>query len=405
MSVARQRLLTVAPLLWLLAGARAQAIPDQAPTAPTGRMMRVAFLDLLAPENPWRRDVLSVMQAVAHDLDIELIEYNAGYWPGDSLALMRQVLFNPQKPDYLIITMHRSIGVRLLELAEEAHVPVFVINTGLRPEEQARFGGPRQHFKFWLGQMVPDDEKAGYQLAQFLSTAARALPSASPGDGTGLVALDGRRHDSSSLLRHEGLLEYMEEQRDVEFLQGVSAFWLPEPAHRKTALLLQRYPQLRAVWAANDVMAMGAIQALEEAGRHPGEDVVVGGIDWTPQALQAVRHGKMVVSLGGHFLEGGWALVLLYDYHHGRDFASERLDWRTELVAITRDNVDAYLLLLDGKHWEELDFRAFSKAANPSLKHYDFSFQALFEQRRRRPASGQPDIHGHARAADPEQAH
>jgi ABC-type sugar transport system substrate-binding protein len=342
--------------------------------------MRVAFLNLLSPQNPWRREVLAVMHAAAHDLGIELVEYSTGYWPGEHLALLQQVLSSPRKPDYLLISMHRSIGVRILELAEQAHVPVFVINTGLTPEEQARFGGPRQHFKSWLGQMVPDDVQAGDQLAQLLIDAAHRLPPSSPGARTKLVALEGRRYDSSARQRNEGLRKALDEHGEVEFLQGVPAFWLPEPAHRKTSLLLRRYPDIQVVWAANDVMALGALRALEEAGRHPGEDVVVGGIDWAPQALQAVREGKMVTSLGGHFLEGGWALVLLYDYHQGQDFASERVDWRTKLVAVTRDNVDDYRRLIDS-NWEEIDFRAFSKAANPALKRYDFSLQALFEQR------------------------
>ncbi|HEX8536538.1 MAG TPA: substrate-binding domain-containing protein, partial [Cystobacter sp.] len=153
---------------------------------------------------------------------------------------------------------------------------------------------------------------------------------------------------------------------------------------RKTFLLLRRYPELQAVWAANDDLAMGALQALEEAGRRPGEDVLVGGIDWTPEALEAVRAGRLVTSLGGHFLEGAWALVLLSDHHQGRDFASERLDWSTAFLPATRANVAGYLELLARPDWEAFDFRAFSKAANPRLKHYDFSLQTLFAQRRGR---------------------
>ena len=48
----------------------------------------------------------------------------------------------------------------------------------------------------------------------------------------------------------------------------------------------------------------------------------------------------------GHFLEGAWALVLLHDYHHGRDFGSEGLDWRTTQAPVSRDNVEAVLRFL-----------------------------------------------------------
>jgi ABC-type sugar transport system substrate-binding protein len=344
--------------------------------------MRVAFFNMLAPYNPMQRSMADVMDAAAHDLDIDLVQYNAEYWPLENIEEVRRVVTGPQRPDYLIISMHRGIGVRVLEIAEQAHVPVFIIITGLTPEEQALFGGPRQHFKSWLGQMVPDDVAAGYRLAHLLRDAAHGLPRDPPGSRRGLVALKGRG-DAYAVKRTEGLEQALGEFGDVEFLQGVYVIvWDPEMAQRRVSLLLRRYPKLQIVWASNDVMALGALQSLEEAGRHPGEDVVVGGMGWAPQALQSVREGKMVTSLGGQILQGAWALVLLYDYHHGRDFASERLDWRTELVALTRDNVDEYLRILEDGNWEKIDFRAFSKVANPTLKHYDFSLQALFKQRR-----------------------
>ncbi|MFY0562535.1 ABC transporter substrate-binding protein [Archangium lansingense] len=342
--------------------------------------MRVAFLNMLAPSNPMQRSLAGVMEAAAHDLGIQLDQYNAAYWPGENLELLRRLVNGSQKPNYLIISMHRGIGVQILEIAEQAQVPVFVIITGLTSEEQTRFGGPRQHFKSWLGQMVPDDTAAGHRLAHLLRDAAHGQQPGPPEGRKGLVALKGRS-DDYAVKRSEGLNRALAELSDVEFLQGVYVIvWDPAMAQRRVSLLLRRYPELQLVWASNDVMALGAVQALEEAGRRPGVDVMVGGIGWTPQALQAVREGKLVTSLGGQLLQGAWALVLLYDYHHGKDFAAERLDWRTEMVAITRGNVDEHLRLLGDPSWKKIDFRAFSKVANPTLKHYDFSLQALFKQ-------------------------
>ncbi|PTL75501.1 ABC transporter substrate-binding protein [Vitiosangium sp. GDMCC 1.1324] len=386
MSVVRLRFVAVVLLLGLLADARDQALPPPA----AGGKMRVVFLNMLAPYNPMQRSIMDIMDAAARDLGIDLVQYNAEYWPGENLELVRRVVSGSPRPDYLIISMHRGIGVRVLELAEQAHIPVFVIITSLTPEEQSRIGGPREHFKSWLGQMVPDDEAAGYRLAHLLRDSAQGLPSGSPGGRRGLVALEGRG-DAYAVERSEGLRNALDGLEGVEFLQGVYVIvWDPKMAQRRMSLLLRRYPELQLVWAANDVMALGAVQALEDAGRHPGEDVVVGGMGWTPQALQAVREGRLVTSLGGQVLQGAWALVLLYDYHHGRDFASERLDWHTDMVAVTRDNVDEYLRLLGDPAWAEIDFRAFSKVANPTLKRYDFSAQALFKQLRSRSPSTHP---------------
>ncbi|WP_375769277.1 ABC transporter substrate-binding protein [Archangium gephyra] len=370
--------------------------PDAAaPGVVPDRPMRVAFIDTLAPANPWRGYVLGAMHAAASDLGIELTHHPVGHWPGDILERARQVMTGPGKPDYLLVSIHRGIGTRLLELSQETHVPVFVFNSGLLPEDAARVGGPRGHFPLWLGQLLPDEEDAGQLLARLLLEAATR--GRAPGSPVGLVAIEGRLGDSSALRRTAGLGRAVAAWEGASLLQGVSASWDAEQAWRKAALLLRRYPQLQVLWAANDNMALGALRAAEEAGRRPGEDFWVGGIDWTPAALQAVREGRMVTTLGGHFLEGAWALVLLHDYHRGRDFASEGLDWRTAMAPVSRDNVDALLQWLEERDFESIDFRAFSKAANPALTHYDFSLRAVFAQRRLRFPGTLLELYGHAR--------
>src|SRR5205085_8635194 len=51
--------------------------------------------------------------------------------------------------------------------------------------------------------------------------------------------------------------------------------------------------QIQAVYAHNDDMALGAIQAIEEAGKVPGKDIKVVSIDGGKAALQAVADGKI----------------------------------------------------------------------------------------------------------------
>ncbi len=386
-------LVLVLPLLLVSPEAVAQE-------APVPRPMRVAFLDALGVTNPWRRYVVGTLEAAAKDLGIELSIHPVGHWPGEILERARQVMTGPGRPDYLLLSIHRGIGTRLLELSQETGVPVFVINSGLVPEDVDRFGGPRGHFPRWLGQMLPDEEQAGQVLARLLlEDATRGRSSGAP---VGLVALEGQLGDTSALRRTEGLLQAVAGWPGAQLLQRVTAAWAPDLAQRKTTLLLRRHPRLQAIWAANDDMALGALRALEEAGRHPGPDIRVGGIDWTPQTLQAVREGRMVTTLGGHFLEGAWALVLLHDHHHGRDFVSEGLDWRTVMAPITRDTVDAFLRFLGEEDWEAIDFRAFSKVANPALKHYDFSLRALFAQRHLRVPGTLLESYGFTRPLPPE---
>ena len=88
------------------------------------------------------------------------------------------------------------------------------------------------------------------------------------------------------------------------------------------------------LWAANDPMALGAITALREAGYKPGVDVVVGGLNWSQGGVERVLKGEMIVTHGGHFLGGAWAMVVLRDYHDGRDFAEEDVRLQFPMGAI-----------------------------------------------------------------------
>src|SRR5690606_21995494 len=57
--------------------------------------------------------------------------------------------------------------------------------------------------------------------------------------------------------------------------------------------LLQAHPDADVIYAHNDEMAMGAIAALEAAGKTPGKDVWVLSIDGGKEAVQAVVDGKI----------------------------------------------------------------------------------------------------------------
>jgi hypothetical protein len=82
---------------------------------------------------------------------------------------------------------------------------------------------------------------------------------------------------------------------------------------------------------------------------------------------------------GGHFIAGAWSLVMLYDYHHGRDFAAEEgleVD-QSMFVLFTPSLADRFLERYGDMRFERVDFRRFSKVLNPKLKRYDFSFGQL----------------------------
>lgn len=85
--------------------------------------------------------------------------------------------------------------------------------------------------------------------------------------------------------------------------------------------LLQAHPDVNIVYAHNDEMAIGAIAALEAAGRVPGTDVLVVSIDGTRDALQAIIDGKMGVTVESWPFFGPLACETMKAYAAGETIA------------------------------------------------------------------------------------
>jgi simple sugar transport system substrate-binding protein len=63
------------------------------------------------------------------------------------------------------------------------------------------------------------------------------------------------------------------------------------------AFIKKHGKEIEIVYAHNDHMALGAIQAIEEAGLKPGKNVLIVSIDAIKEAVQAVADGKISVTV------------------------------------------------------------------------------------------------------------
>lgn len=336
--------------------------------------MSVLFIDAFYPGVPWSDTFIRVMREAADELDIDLTVHRADRWPPRALGELEALLERGDRPDYLVMPVAPGYRARLIQLAEQAGVPFFLVNAGLLPEDVARYGGPREHFKHWLGQMLPDDEQAGYELAQRLIAEAIRLGKVGPDGRVQMVALSGTQVDYPSTQRERGLARAVRERPDVTLHQRVWVDWEIDEARRKAPLLFRRHPGTKVVWAAGDTIARGAVEGLATLGLKPGTDYLIGGVDWEPWALNAVEQGHMVTSMGGHVLEGAWSLVLLYDHEQGVPLPARCLDLRTPMAAATAATAERYeLLMRPGPQWRGAQFSVLSSARHPERDVCDFS--------------------------------
>lgn len=312
--------------------------------------------------------VAGFMEAVAEDLEVDLeVQYDRESHRFSYLRMAKDVLGRDEKPDYLLFMCKENVTEPMLRLADGAGVKAFTFNTDVPDAARASIGMPRTVLPGWLGHLSPDNIAAGRTLVTLLGKQAEQLALA-PRTSIPMVALSGTLDSSAAKDRDRGLLAAAVQQRS-ELLQLVYANWSRELAREKTEVLLERYPNTAAVWSASDGMALGAIEAARNAGRVPGQDLLVGSVDWQPEALDKIRSGELLVSLGRHFMGGGLALLLLHDYHNGRDFDDMSPDYvfRYKLEPATRDNIDQVQRIADPENWGSVDFRQFSRVGESEI--------------------------------------
>ena len=314
--------------------------------------------------------VAGFMEAVAEDLEVDLeVQYDRESHRFSYLRMAKEVLSRDDRPDYLLFMCKEHVTESMLRLADGAGVKTFTFNTDVPDAARASIGMPRTVLPGWLGHLSPDNIAAGRPLVTLLGRQAEQLGLAAE-PSIPMVALSGTRDSSAAKDRDGGLLAAAVQQRS-QLLQLVSANWSGALAREKTEILLKRYPNTVSIWSASDGMALGAIEAARDAGRFPGANLLVGSIDWQPEALEKIREGELLVSLGRHFMGGGLALLLLHDYHLGRDFADMSPDYvfRYQLKPATRDNIDQVQRITDPENWSAVDFRRFSRIGDTGTGH------------------------------------
>lgn len=346
--------------------------------------IKITFINPSHPTQPFWSSVTDFMQAAADDLGIKLKVLYASKSSDinrfEYINLFKQEANSPDKPDFMITHFRKSKAKEILKIAEEADVKTFIFNTQVPADEKSAVGLPREKYKGWIGHIFPNDTLAGYDLAEVLMNAGKEKGLLNSNGKLSAVGLSGNRHSVAALNRNKGLIKAINKNEQT-LHQILFAKWQRTIAESQTTQLMERYPDTKIVWAANDTIALGVMDAIKKAGKTPGQDVLSGGFDWDIDALKAIQAGKMTASAGGHFMEGGWAMVMLHDYVNGNDFVKNNvLQIESKLVMIDQTNVGFYLKNFKDKDWSKIDFKKFSKTYNPKMKEYNFSLEAILRQ-------------------------
>ncbi|MEF1288709.1 diguanylate cyclase [Vibrio sp. M260118] len=318
-------------------------------------------------ESPAWQTQIRFAQATATDLGIKLLVYDAENNPKTMLNQITQAC--KRSVDGILFMNYEEIGEKILSISEKCQIPSVLYNTGFNSSEFL----PRSKYKYWIGEVIPDDNKAGALLAEQLLQKSNGKL-----DQINMLVLNGNLKELSAQERNQGLYQFIRHNPRVTVVaEGkTNVTWSREEAKNQFIWFYQQHPQINMVWAASDTLALGVTDAVEELGLDKNS-IYVGGIDWLPEALLAIKSGVPFVSIGGHFTEAGWATLLLNDYLNGHDFDAESTQFNSPVYSIDNRNIPLFQSFIDD-NWQQINFQSLSKL-NGNNTLYNFSITHLLD--------------------------
>lgn len=224
------------------------------------------------------------------------------------------------------------IATRLAEICREAGV-YFMTQWNKPPEIH-----PWDYGSYWVCHMTIDGIDSGYKTGKVLCEAIG-------GEGE-IVALQGRLANTIAINRFKGFQQALSEYPKVKLLDARPGNWMRSLGLSITESWLVAYPEIKGVWAANDEMGLGAIEALRGAGL--AGRVAVTGIDATGDAVRAVIAGEMSCTISADpYWQGGMGLSFAYHAYTGEidpaQLSQEKREFYYKSLLIGQDNAKDYL--------------------------------------------------------------
>ena len=249
--------------------------------------------------------------------DVELTVVDAG---GDAAKQLQQVeTFISQKVDAIIMQPQEQEACSpAIDKAKAAGIPIINCNSLTITEPDAYVGSN-------------DSESAEIAMTYI----AEQL-----GGKGNVLMMHGHPGQTAEVKRTEGAMDILAQNPDMTLLDEQTADWDRAEAMTLMENWIQAYgDQINAVFCQNDEMALGALNALVQAGKK--DNVLVVGVDAIDDALQSVKDGKMDATVYQDCKgQAEGAIEAAYKLAKGESVEKEIL---IPSILVTTENVDEYL--------------------------------------------------------------
>ena len=226
-------------------------------------------------DNPWRLAQTQSLKDEAARRGVRLVVTDAQGQTAKQVSDVEDLI--ARRVNVILLAPREFQGLApALAAARQAKIPVILVD-----REAAGTAG--QDYVTFLGSnFVDQGRRAAEWLAKTTNGTATVVElSGTPGSS---VAADRAKGFRDELARHPGMRVVASQTGDFSRAKG-------QQVMQNLAQSLGK--NFTAVYAHNDEMALGAIEALKAAGRRPGQDVTVVSVDGERAALEAIQRGEL----------------------------------------------------------------------------------------------------------------
>jgi ABC-type sugar transport system substrate-binding protein len=227
--------------------------------------------------NPWRLAQTASMQAEAQKRGWQLVYTDAAGSAAKQVSDVNSMI--AQGVDLIFLAPREEIPlVPAIMAAKNAGIPVILLD---RNVDQSLVK-PGEDYVTFIGS---DFIEEGRRIGEWLVANA---------DGkTNIIQLEGTTGSSPANDRKKGFEDVIAQHPEFKILASQTGDFARDLGRQVAETLLQAHPEANVIYAHNDEMAIGAISAVEAAGKEPGTDVMILSIDGGKEAVQAVIDGKI----------------------------------------------------------------------------------------------------------------
>lgn len=286
--------------------------------APNGEKIGAVIISLT---NQFWANMKDCYETAAEKLGVS-IDVQTGTTEGDTQSQL-DVLMTMADMDYDVIIVSPIDGTNLIPgivKCNENGIKVINLGPGVDTDALAEAGG---HLD---GKITVNFKEQGATVANDMIA---RLP-----EGGEVAILQGLTGAGQSEGRTAGATDVLEAAENIDLVASVPCDWDATKAFDATKDILTAHPDLKGIFACNDVMALAAVEALEAENR---TDVLVYGVDFTDDARAALKEGKMTGSMSYSSVKyTEAALQLAVAIAQGKEYADPIY---LPLTLVTCDNV------------------------------------------------------------------